>query len=247
MQSGHNVGGAACPVGPCSSKTPRRSDTPHEPPLVSFRIGHAEHPNSEVAIDRRRYVRVPGTDEVVHSVNIVDPEPDPRPEIPEPVLPVDAAVEPDFAVASRKIDIADDPADRGSCDHRLVGHSASHVWTVRDPVFAEIAVAVFYPGDLEGMKDRILLIVSELHWGLPSRHLTFIVSLDSPVELIASPDPVQSPSSFQGFARGLHTRAALIRHDGNEHGMRHRTDTAGGTSGFRSTRCRAFDERSRTR
>lgn len=251
---------------------------------MSFRIGHGEHPYAKVAIDRRRYVRVAGADEVVYSVDIVNPEPNPRPQIPEPVLPVDAAVEPDFAVANHKIDIADDsaigpsiallesenpdapvgdrsrvkaehirddPADRGSCDHRFVGHGASHVWTVRDPVSAEVAITVLYRGDLVGVKDRILLIVTErvsevvisrprgrlcpfidryvgyrqtgfapgLHRGLPSRHLTFILSLDNPVEVVASPDPTQTPSSFQGLVCGLHTRAALIRHDGNEHGI----------------------------
>src|SRR5688572_26386610 len=57
-----------------------------------------------------------------------------------------------------------------------------------------------------------------VHRGLPSRHLTFIVSLDQPVEMLALPDPGQPPSELQAFVGGLHTRAALIRHGGNQHG-----------------------------
>jgi AraC-like DNA-binding protein len=58
-----------------------------------------------------------------------------------------------------------------------------------------------------------------VHRGLPSRHLTFIVSLDQPVEILATPDPSQPPIVMQAFVGGLHTRAALIRHDGNQHGI----------------------------
>ena len=58
-----------------------------------------------------------------------------------------------------------------------------------------------------------------VHRGLPSRHLTFIVSLDRPVEMLATPDPGRPPVAMQAFVGGLHTRATLIRHDGNQHGI----------------------------
>ncbi len=58
-----------------------------------------------------------------------------------------------------------------------------------------------------------------VHRGLPSRHLTFIVSFDKPVEMLATPDPRQPSVAMQAFVGGLHTRAALIRHDGNQRGI----------------------------
>jgi AraC-like DNA-binding protein len=58
------------------------------------------------------------------------------------------------------------------------------------------------------------------HRGLPSRNLTFIVTLDGRVDLAAMPDPRQPPASFTTLAGGLHARPALIHHDGNQHGIR---------------------------
>lgn len=58
-----------------------------------------------------------------------------------------------------------------------------------------------------------------VHRGLPSRYLTFIVTLDGTVDLAAMPDPAQPPASFAALAGGLHARPALISHDGNQHGI----------------------------
>lgn len=58
-----------------------------------------------------------------------------------------------------------------------------------------------------------------VHRGLPSRHLTFIVTLDGTVDLAALPDPAQPPASFSTLAGGLHARPALISHDGHQHGI----------------------------
>jgi AraC-like DNA-binding protein len=58
-----------------------------------------------------------------------------------------------------------------------------------------------------------------VHRGLPSRHLTFIVTLDGTVDLAALPDPAQPPASFTTLAGGLHSTPALIRHDGHQHGI----------------------------
>jgi AraC-like DNA-binding protein len=58
-----------------------------------------------------------------------------------------------------------------------------------------------------------------VHRGLPGRNLTFIVSLDRRVEMLAMPDPRQRPDAMQAFVGGLATNAALIGHDGNQHGV----------------------------
>lgn len=58
-----------------------------------------------------------------------------------------------------------------------------------------------------------------MHRGLPTRDLTFIVSLETPVRTAAPPDPAQAPVSLQAFVCGLHTRAALIARDPVEYGI----------------------------
>lgn len=58
-----------------------------------------------------------------------------------------------------------------------------------------------------------------LHAGLPSRSLTFIVSFDAPLDLAAMPDRAQRPERFDALVGGLHAAPALIRHDGNQHGV----------------------------
>ncbi len=58
-----------------------------------------------------------------------------------------------------------------------------------------------------------------VHRGLPSRYLTFIVTLDSTVDLASMPDPAQPPASFTTLTGGLHATPALISHDGNQHGV----------------------------
>lgn len=58
-----------------------------------------------------------------------------------------------------------------------------------------------------------------VHRGLPSRHLTFIVTLDGTVDLAAMPDPAQPPASFATLVGGLHCAPALISHDGHQHGI----------------------------
>ena len=58
-----------------------------------------------------------------------------------------------------------------------------------------------------------------IHRGLPSRHLTFIISLDKPVEMLLAADAIESPVKMGSFVGGLQTWPARIRHDGNEHGI----------------------------
>lgn len=58
-----------------------------------------------------------------------------------------------------------------------------------------------------------------VHRGLPSRYLTFIVTLGGTVDLAAMPDPAQPPASFVALAGGLHASPALITHHGRQHGI----------------------------
>jgi AraC-like DNA-binding protein len=57
-----------------------------------------------------------------------------------------------------------------------------------------------------------------IHKGLPSRHLTFIISFDRPVELAAGPDGTEG-GAYWAFVGGMHSQAAEIVHDGNQHGV----------------------------
>ncbi len=58
-----------------------------------------------------------------------------------------------------------------------------------------------------------------LHRGLPSQHLTFIVSLGDPIRVVAQTDPVQAPASYDVVVGGLQASTALIARGGNEEGV----------------------------
>ena len=58
-----------------------------------------------------------------------------------------------------------------------------------------------------------------VHRGLPSRHLTFIVSLGDRIDIAGMPDAAQRPGRFQAFVGGLHAAPATIRHDGTQVGV----------------------------
>jgi AraC-like DNA-binding protein len=58
-----------------------------------------------------------------------------------------------------------------------------------------------------------------IHRGLPSRHLTLIVSIGPPIEVDSMPDPRQSPGTYMAVLGGLHSSPAIIRHDGNQSGI----------------------------
>ncbi len=57
------------------------------------------------------------------------------------------------------------------------------------------------------------------HLGLPSPYLTVVISLADPTRLDATPDPAQAPGWWPALVGGLHTRPAVIRHDGTQHGV----------------------------
>jgi AraC-like DNA-binding protein len=58
-----------------------------------------------------------------------------------------------------------------------------------------------------------------VHRGLPSPHLTLIVTVEGPLRIAAHPDPAQPPGSFDALAGGLHTRPALIAQDACQAGV----------------------------
>ena len=58
-----------------------------------------------------------------------------------------------------------------------------------------------------------------LHRGLPSRHLTFIVSIGPPIDDVAQTDPAQAPSRYRSVISGLQAAPALIAHDGSSEGV----------------------------
>ncbi len=70
------------------------------------------------------------------------------------------------------------------------------------------------------------------HVGLPSRHLTFVISFDTPLELSRLPDGTDRPATFDALLGGLHTTPAVIRHDGTEHGIQLQVTPAGARALF---------------
>ena len=57
-----------------------------------------------------------------------------------------------------------------------------------------------------------------VHQGVPSGSVTFIVSLDDPVDMVALPGD-QPPMGLDAFVGGLHLRPATIAHDGSGAGV----------------------------
>jgi AraC-like DNA-binding protein len=57
------------------------------------------------------------------------------------------------------------------------------------------------------------------HRGLPSPFLTFIITLDEPLVMLAHPDPRQRPGTFHTLLGGLHSAPAIIAHEGAQSGI----------------------------
>jgi AraC-like DNA-binding protein len=58
-----------------------------------------------------------------------------------------------------------------------------------------------------------------IHRGLPSRHLTFIVSIGQRINVVAQSDQAQAPSRYRSVIAGLAASPALIAHDGDQEGV----------------------------
>ncbi|MEI2779463.1 MAG: helix-turn-helix domain-containing protein [Tetrasphaera sp.] len=73
-----------------------------------------------------------------------------------------------------------------------------------------------YLAALEGY--RITGAEPGIHVGMPSRHLTIIITLDDGID-VASNDPKSRPTRFAALVAGLHAEPAHIHHDGNQFGL----------------------------
>jgi AraC-like DNA-binding protein len=58
-----------------------------------------------------------------------------------------------------------------------------------------------------------------IHRGLPSRHLTFIVSIGPGIEVVSQTDPDQAADSYRCVLSGLHPGPARIEHTGHQEGV----------------------------
>ncbi|MDP9240910.1 MAG: helix-turn-helix domain-containing protein [Actinomycetota bacterium] len=58
-----------------------------------------------------------------------------------------------------------------------------------------------------------------VHRGVPSPGLTLVITIDEPVVLTEHADPVQAPEAYDALVGGLHTRPALIAHNGRQYGV----------------------------
>lgn len=58
-----------------------------------------------------------------------------------------------------------------------------------------------------------------VHRGLPSRHVTVMISLDQPIRVTGMPTPGEAPASLQALVGGLHTGPALIAQDRFQSGI----------------------------
>ena len=57
------------------------------------------------------------------------------------------------------------------------------------------------------------------HRGLPSRHMTFIVSIGPSIDVVSQTDPRQAPASYGCVLSGLQASAAVISHRGYQEGV----------------------------
>jgi len=62
-------------------------------------------------------------------------------------------------------------------------------------------------------------IAPAAHRGLPSPWLTMIITLDEPLVISRHPDPRQPASRHDVLLGGLHTRPALVTHEGRQSGI----------------------------
>lgn len=58
-----------------------------------------------------------------------------------------------------------------------------------------------------------------VHRGLPSRHLTFIVSVGPAIDVIRQTDPEQAPASYHCVVSGLQARPAAISYGAHQEGV----------------------------
>jgi AraC-like DNA-binding protein len=101
----------------------------------------------------------------------------------------------------------------GAVGQVKAGVMAEMNWTVRRPHPALRALV----GRYVGYRQRGVTL--PVHRGLPSQHLTLIISLAEPVRLLDMPGSAQRPDRWQGFVGGLHAGPALIGQDTEQAGV----------------------------
>ncbi|GHF30138.1 AraC family transcriptional regulator [Amycolatopsis deserti] len=62
-------------------------------------------------------------------------------------------------------------------------------------------------------------VTLETHRGLPSRHVTLVISLAEPIRFTGMPRPDQSPGRYTAALGGMHTAPALIAQDAVQAGV----------------------------
>lgn len=77
---------------------------------------------------------------------------------------------------------------------------------------------------LQGLVDRYVGYrltggAPGIHRGLPSDHLTLVVSVERDVDVLAHSDATQQPRRYRSLIGGLHASPTLIRHDGHQEGV----------------------------
>jgi AraC-like DNA-binding protein len=87
------------------------------------------------------------------------------------------------------------------------------IWLARSPAPALAHVVERYVG------YRLSGHAAGVHRGLPSRHMTFIVSVGTQIDVIAQTDPGQAPARYRAVLSGLQASPALIAHDGHQEGV----------------------------
>jgi AraC-like DNA-binding protein len=70
-------------------------------------------------------------------------------------------------------------------------------------------------------------VTLDVHRGLPSRHVTFLISLDQPIRVTGMPMAGQAPVTAQGLVGGLHVGPALIAQDRRQSGIHVELDPLG--------------------
>lgn len=86
-------------------------------------------------------------------------------------------------------------------------------WAVRRPAPALQHVVDHYIG------YRLVGGAPGVHRGLPSVHMTFIVGIGPPIDVIAQTDPSQAPRAYRSVLSGLQATPALIAHAGHQEGV----------------------------
>jgi AraC-like DNA-binding protein len=94
-------------------------------------------------------------------------------------------------------------------------------WAFRRPAPPLVPFVAGYQG------YRMAGLPPARHVGLPSPFVTLILTLDDPLTVAVHPDPAQPAACYDALVGGLHTRPALIVHDGAQSGVQVSLDPLG--------------------